>query len=368
MEKNSKMFAYSIIITTIILSFIVFFTFKNSVSTSPKRFEECNLFKEGNGGIDVLFFSDEETSTKYTDYFLEASPFAENEDSFNFFYIANYTPDCELYNGNVLYCYSKDLVRKSASCPHDYIVVFEDRPTSIRSSAYMNVMSINLNHPMSVFLHEWGHVFGNLAEEYVDQNAKIPSGAKNCIGACSEFELETSCYGGCTKSDYLRSFPEGVMRTLSTNLYGPYDEFLLLERIKEEEFQKEVSITGKVIEERCLEKEYILMKLDKDNNMEIDSYGLGCVGSSGYGDTIYEILDFEGNTIFSQSFNKDLIFTTELKENNDILGGTYEYDGDIYFKIPKTTKAEKVVLKTSNGEIISKADIQLKLSDPCRIQ
>ena len=151
------------------------------------------------------------------------------KDNFNFYYIDNYQPKCEIYQDKALLCYNKDIVRKAASCPHDFIVVIKEDSRNIRSSAYMNVMSINSKHSLTVLLHEFGHVFVNLAEEYVP--AKLPKKAKNCVDECTKFSIKDGCYEGCSKADYFRSINNGIMRTLSSTNFGIFNKKLITDKI-----------------------------------------------------------------------------------------------------------------------------------------
>ena len=78
-------------------------------------------------------------------------------------------------------------------------------------------------------LHEFGHVFANLADEYVP--SIIPKGARNCVGECQEFNRYSikECYEGCSKSDYFRSSEESVMKTLKTKEYEELNTLIINE-------------------------------------------------------------------------------------------------------------------------------------------
>jgi len=131
-----------------------------------------------------------------------------------YFYSAGEVDGCKIVQGNVLLCYSKEIVKQSSLCKNDYVVVLSDRERNIRSSSYMNVMSININHPNNVLLHEFGHAFSRLADEYVP--SVIPRGAENCQKDCDDFDVE-GCYKGCSKSSYYRSSEKSIMRSLTTS-------------------------------------------------------------------------------------------------------------------------------------------------------
>lgn len=159
-------------------------------------------------------------------YLLSNEPFSNYKDKFNF-YTIDFFPECEYYQGIALLCYSRDLIKKTAVCPNDFIFVIAKDSVNIRSSAYMNVLSINSNLPDSVFLHEFGHAFANLADEYIP--AKIPWGSKNCQINCDNFKGIGGCFQGCSDNGHLRSSENSVMKTLRTSNYEDFNENIILE-------------------------------------------------------------------------------------------------------------------------------------------
>ena len=334
--------------------------------------EGCNVLQEDGDGINILFFSGREVAKDYLDYFLESEPFNAAADNFNFFYIEDEVPECELYRGDVFYCYSRELVKKSSVCPNDYIVVFGDYPGDIRSSAFMNVLSINSNHPKSVFLHEFGHVFAHFAEEYVDENAKIPSKAKNCVSSCEDFGEGVECFEGCTKSSYYRSSFESVMRTLNFRDYGFLNNQFISERIEEDVIDSNLFITGNAIssDADCSESEYYLVELGSGKVSK--SVHAGCSGTPGYGDTEYLVLAEDDSVFLKGKYNNDLIFTTLPSAEGEISGRTDSYEGEIYLKIPvskvkdglKVHSTDLAILTEENAHLFEKrVDEKLSLGD-----
>jgi len=142
-----------------------------TITQEQEDSEGCKVLQEeGTGKINILFFSDQKTSIKYAGILLRTIPFNENSKNLNFYYIddKSFTPKCELYKKVATLCYSKELIKKAAECPNDIIVVLDDeKDKKIRRSAYLNVMSINTKDNPIVLVHEMGHVFANLAEEYI---------------------------------------------------------------------------------------------------------------------------------------------------------------------------------------------------------
>ncbi len=196
---------------------------------------ECRIIAgdSGEGKVNIVFLTDGVSTNnveEYAEFLLNSKIFSENKEKFNFYYAGE--GDCELIEGIAIYCYSKELLKKSSVCPNDYIIVLADEPKKMRSSAYFNVMSININHDKNVILHEFGHVFANLADEYVP--SIIPWGAKNCVKACDifeEYEVIEGCYEGCSEEDYFRSAENSVMRSLKTGDYGKLNEELIGEEM-----------------------------------------------------------------------------------------------------------------------------------------
>jgi len=328
------------------------------LGASPTTLENCKSLGEINSGINFLFFADEATTREYTDYFFSSRPFDQYADAFNVFYIdpLEYVPTCELYNGVALFCDSKELTKKAASCPNDYLIVLEDRPEEIRSSSYKNVVSIVKDHPKEVLLHEMGHAFVNLAEEYVDNNAKIPKGSKNCQEDCSLFESEM-CFLGCTKSGLYRSIAEGVMRTLSTRDFGTYNEILIKERVASERDGNSF-FTGNVISDYvgCANQEYYLVGVGGGKIVSV-SEEVGCAGSPGYGSETIQLV-LEGNQILEESFSNEIIFTT-LPDDEGHINGVQYYPEDrvTYVKVPKVSDSEFVQIVDSEGIVTGSFDI-----------
>ncbi|MFH1452252.1 MAG: hypothetical protein ABIF88_03710 [archaeon] len=350
----------------------VYFLFFNKPETSfvggsPSQLEDCKVISNDGGEINIVIFSDKKNAEYYVERFLGTEPFIENEDKFNFFYIDNYKPVCELYSGFVLLCYSKDLIKKAASCPSDFIVVLEEQPVSIRSSAYMNVMSLNLNHPWTVFLHEFGHVFANFAEEYVDSGASIPKNSKNCQANCEDFISVAKCYEGCTKSVFFRTIKNGVMKTLDSSSYGDFDSNLIRGRISEIE-NKPKLLTGNAIYQPvdCGSQRYSLLSLDSNGDVSLE-INQGCKPGTGYGDNSISVLE-DGRESFSGNFNSEFLFTTAVSESGtgDISGETFSVDKEVYLGLPidyasdieEGIKVNEIIIKNYEGTEISKFNVK----------
>jgi hypothetical protein len=360
-----------IILITILFSILLI----QSPSSSPRKIqlnqfetlEGCNsLIYNSPSSTNLVFFSNEEQAEKYSNQLLNIAPLNDNQKSFNIYYIDTYVPDCTLYQGIATFCHSSDLIKEASSCPNDYIIVLDDEPPSIRSSAFQNVLSININHPLSVLTHEFGHAFANLAEEYVP--ATLQPGAQNCKTECSQFEpVKDGCFQGCSSSDKQRSIDAGVMRTLSTNNFGLFNEYIIEQRIDASQSR----ITGQAIEDPllCENQNHIQVQAFYNNSQNTisqisKSIQQGCVGGPGFGNFIYFISDKQGKIITQQNFNANLVFT-DAPNGTQIEGEIYPYSGPFILKIPKENTNDLLFIQHIENTT------EIKLNDagarPCHI-
>jgi hypothetical protein len=219
-----------IILGAIILATAIFLIY--SSQNHPPSLVQCKTILENNGTnkINVVFLTDNVDESRvegYSNFLLNSEPFSSNKEKFDFFYAGN--AGCKIFD-SLLFCYSKDLIEKSSACKNDYTVVLSSKSVDVRSTTYMNVMSLNVNHPDSVILHEFGHAFANLADEYVP--SIIPRGAENCGQTCSKFNDTEGCFQGCSQDSYYRSSENSVMRTLATNDYNKLNTIIIEKDLK----------------------------------------------------------------------------------------------------------------------------------------
>lgn len=362
----------------IIIGLIVFvvamgaFFFIKDVNFGPAQsnLEECKpILTGGKAGTSVVMFTDKKNAEKYANFILNTTPYKENKEYFNLYYIDTYTPNCTLYKDIALFCDSKELRKKAASCPDDYIIVFDSKNSNIRSSAYMNIMSINKNHPISVIIHEFGHAFGNLEEEYI--NGDVGSKKMNCLASCEGFEGKSDgCYNGCSENELYRSIESGVMKTLTSNIYGKYDSYLLLNKIKKISGSP---ITGNQIseEQTCAGNFFYLVEANiLDGKVSIVNIvpKEGCFLQSGYSasgqDYINWTIGQKQGTISPYKIYTDEQ-NIETQQQISVSGISNNYQGPFYFKVPETYIDNELVLKNANGEEIARSKIHNLEEVPC---
>lgn len=279
-EKKLLIFSSSFLVVAGILFFAYYYlVYVPYVAAYENSLLDCKtLSANDKSGINLVFFGSEEQSKKYSDFLFSVSPLKYVKNNFNVYYIDDYSPQCEIYRGVAILCYSREVLRKAASCPNDYVIVLSNQSEDIRSSSYLNVMSINTEHPLTVLQHEFGHAFGNFAEEYTP--ATIPKGSKNCQDSCSGFESQTDgCFKECSNGYYFRTIQNGVMRTLSSKEYGIYDENLMMEIFRKKYGGSfSTAITGNAIsaQEECKDRTYYEIEVDASGNVARKTEQTGC--------------------------------------------------------------------------------------------
>jgi len=166
-------------------------------------------------------------------------PFKENMDKFNFFRIDRFSSlGCSIKGSGFQHFISCDefSVKNVASeCPNDYIFILVDRSKikdiiqPVRSSAFSNLAKISTADKKFVLLHEFGHTFADLDDEYVDEGYYRDidfSGSPNCDSfPCANWEdiEDTGCFKGCSINEFYRSSKESIMRN-----YYKSEEFGIL--------------------------------------------------------------------------------------------------------------------------------------------
>ncbi|HLC65783.1 MAG TPA: M64 family metallopeptidase [Candidatus Nanoarchaeia archaeon] len=189
----------------------------------------------GSGYNDDSLAADSES---YIATFLSVEPFKSKQDLFNFF-IAEGDAECKI--GDFVSCDHFQASRIASKCPNDFMVVLVSRDNvlnvlnPVRSSAMTNLLSLNTADNRMVFVHEFGHGFSNLADEYTDDAFYQKSGFKaeeypNCDAEdCGKWKgkLGTGCFGGCSLSSYYRSTEDSIMRSLKSKDFGPVNEEVL---------------------------------------------------------------------------------------------------------------------------------------------
>ncbi len=308
------------------------------VRISPSELPICHTLQEGvEGGPSLVFFGSKEETERYMNVLYGVKPFDEAKDRFTVSYIDSVVPTCELYKGIALLCYSRELVQQAAACEHEYIVVLQEQPAVIRSSAFKGVISLNTAHQLSVFAHEFGHAFGDFAEEYTP--ASLPSSSDNCQASCDDFAVSDGCYQGCSETGYYRSIDLGIMRSLQTTQYGIWHEAYLRDLLG---VQGSSSITGNAIAPGdCATQSYSLVTLNRSaQGLQVVSVasGQGC-----------------GQAIAAIEETQFRIFTDIHQDGVETISGeTYQFEGIVYAAVSQDIARLQL---TKNGQLVGEVHL-----------
>lgn len=223
--------------------------------TPPK----CSVLYNGEGEekIDVVFLGlryeeNEKLSEDATRYinnvFGKVEPFKSNKEKFNFFQVNKPVKNCKITS--YIKCNNQEIKKLASSCPNDYIIILAERSNlvdmanPVRSSAVSNLVKINTADNPLVVAHEFGHVFGGLADEYVDQSyySQFDLNAEE-LPNCAEYPCEkwdemsnTNCYKGCSVNSFYRPTKNSIMRYYYKDggeTFGPVNIKALKEKIEE---------------------------------------------------------------------------------------------------------------------------------------
>ncbi len=346
-----------------------------NLSPDDVTLETCKSLVYNNpNAINLLFFSSKRDAEVYSNYLLNIKPFNSNKKKFNIYYIDDYIPECTHYRSIALFCDSRDLTLKSSSCPHDYVFVLKKDNPDIRSSSYNLINSVNTNTELSVIGHEFGHSFAGLAEEYAP--ADLPAGQPNCKLKCEDFgQYSSSCFSECSDSTHYRSIENGIMRTLSSDEYGEYNEQVVSSIITELSANTDTKTTGLVIDEssNCAEQSQLVIDAHYfQGNLVIDSLTKtsGCAPNKNIGPGTTSII--QNGKVVSSYNTPDFrnIFTdahpTNNNEGNTIDGDVFQQEDSFSFSIP-FSPGDTVENRDSNNQMsqLSMSKIGATL---CRIE
>ncbi|MBU0530636.1 MAG: M64 family metallopeptidase [Nanoarchaeota archaeon] len=238
-----------LILVVVILLVAVSYTFETNVPASC-----TNVFVNGDlSNVDVVFLANNYESVldfksdvnSYIDRnglhngLLSIDPFKSNAFRFNF-YLVEELFDLECFTGkDYLLCNHRKVKSIASACPHDYVIVLSkhsvfDDSAFLRSSAYLDMATLNTADNRLVLAHEFGHLFGDLADEYITGEYYVD--APNCdVVTCPKWYGlfdDVGCFQGCTAINMYRPTENSIMRDYSqTNSYGPLNENVLLRKL-----------------------------------------------------------------------------------------------------------------------------------------
>lgn len=331
-----------------LIGFSIYLQTVSTETVSPTTFPSCaNINYNGASATNLVFMApDFESAKKYSDYLTTFGPFKDHPSAFNTYFVPFSGAGCSLYKNAAVMCYSRANVQLASACPNDIVVAVTHADLGIRSSTYMNFITVNDVHPTTVLAHEFGHAFGYLSDEYVPA-AKL-GGSKNCASDCTQFgSQKDGCYSGCSTDTLVRSVDSGVMRTLASNKYGAFDDFLLEARLTDAVKQH---LTGNAIlsVEECSGQKYsqIVGSYDAETkkiSLEEQNVVDGCYGGNGNGQGHYALYNDKNEITASGDFNPSvLFFDGPSGDSGEITGNGAEVSTRFILKTPLATQTREI--------------------------
>lgn len=202
---------------------------------------------EADNSLDIVFlgssYKDIKSFSSDADSYIEivktTPPYSYSLDKVNFYRIDEFKDiGCKAVSygfGGYVICDDYLAKQLASECPFDIVVILINRgiidiAQPLRSSSKGDVMALNTAENKMVMLHELGHSFADLADEYVD-SYYIDTGFDedsypNCDDRlCREWSTITDgCFQGCSLSAYYRPTEDSIMRSFNTKSYGPVNE------------------------------------------------------------------------------------------------------------------------------------------------
>tara|TARA_Y100000034_G_C6895865_1_gene412977 strand:- start:44 stop:1696 length:1653 start_codon:yes stop_codon:yes gene_type:complete len=175
----------------------------------PSGYESYNDFK-----------ADAKSLLTSPDSLLTIDPFKSNKDQFSFSLVDSSvdlecTTSCSNVE-NVVCCNNEKVIQEASQCHFDSVFVLINSADLCGSaSTYAKVCA---QHRVSnlALVHELGHSFAGLADEYVYNNYDIGTvDAPNCAPTdCAKWNpITDECIPGCTYDDLYRSSQDSIMRS-----------------------------------------------------------------------------------------------------------------------------------------------------------
>jgi len=203
---------------------------KIDVTFLAEGYEDMEKFQQ-----DVLDYIDFE---KEKNGLTAIEPFKSNEDKFNFYFVNRTTDlECELgcFGIDRLVCCNDNKVKQTAAqCPSDEIFVLIDTKDFCGASKdYATVCTIEDSRAGLVLVHEFGHTFGGLGDEY-SYGKSGDTNVPNCdVAGCSKWSgiPGTGCFPTCGYTNLFRATNRNSLMNIYIDNFGPVSTGVLIDKL-----------------------------------------------------------------------------------------------------------------------------------------
>ncbi len=209
-------------------------------SGDPK--DKLDIVFVPHGYVDLAEFADD--VDEHTKLLLSTEPFARNKDKINIHRVDLFQDlgckilDVVLFGAfggrNVAICDNEKVSIISSFCPNDYVIVLWDGYDKGSGGSH----AVSSGREPFVTVHEFGHTFGGLKDEYVHGGIGSEIDSKKMINCdidpeCSKWKhIEgTECVKGCFFENFYRSIKSGIMRDLYARNFGIYNEIQIEKKL-----------------------------------------------------------------------------------------------------------------------------------------
>lgn len=209
---------------------------------------ECKLL-HGNTNpdhLDVVFvgsnFANDAPFNEYVDKtyrgLFSVQPFGRNSGKFNIWRLdTRQDLSCVTKEPRIFECDRAKITAAASTCPNDVTVVVVNN-NEWRGAGFKNenLVYLGMGVPTDAFVHELGHAFAGLDDEYLyaGTDPYTPEESPNCdtVNTCSKFTSTpgAECKPECGFANRYRSIDTGMMRILG-NPFGKYDEKIIEQKL-----------------------------------------------------------------------------------------------------------------------------------------
>lgn len=207
-----------------------------------------------NGVLDIAFIGDDYASNdafqsdavKFASKLLGFEPFKSRASQINFHYVENASDLKCKYDAVVtrlIVCDPATVMQKlnDSGVPYDEVVVILNNSTYGGSGSDAMAVSYNGSRGDSVFVHEFGHSFGGLLDEYTEGKQQSLSNAtfSNCYAgippssAWVGIVADNSYFQGCKYENWYRSSEDSIMRHVVTPYFNEVSKRVLNKKLDE---------------------------------------------------------------------------------------------------------------------------------------
>ncbi len=357
MEGKTKGYLFTISSLAVVIIIFGYLNVAQEVQNAPGDLQDCNVINYNpESDFNIVFVGSLEESNKYAKHLFQTPPHVHYKSSINIFNVPR-EPGYELYKGIAVLA-NKETIKLAAACPNpDVVVALVKEGREIRASTLGNRITLNDAIPqLSVWSHEMGHYYG-LQEEYIaDSKSAAKNKDPNCKKDPAEFDIYDEMLQGCTNPNLYRSV-DGVMKTLSSDYYGKFNEREIISKI-EEEIKNGAEITGRAIDisNECADQKFILLDVN-ENKIEVYP-GCRIDNAKSAADQFKYQLFQDGQIIVDNSLSTALYTDNQEHGQETISGETYDATDRLLITLPYPPQGDTIRILDSVGNIISESSLQ----------